>query len=222
MAQRRMLSKKVTNSSRFVMMPPSCQSLYLHLVMNADDDGYCEYYSVMGMCRANADDLKVLGAKGFVRIFDDMVLIVTDWKDMNHVTGQKYTASQYLESYPIDKYTFSSLNVDKSSTQVRLGQVRLGQDSTREDAHPLIEKSFSSWRDISEDLLTRISEEYEVPLEFVKDCHETAGNWLKAKGKVMKDYNAFFRNWVKREKAEYLLKARRGGINGKPKFATMG
>jgi len=38
LAQRRMFSKEVTNSDEFLDMPPSSQSLYFHLGMNADDD----------------------------------------------------------------------------------------------------------------------------------------------------------------------------------------
>ena len=77
MANRRMLSKSVTDSSSFLMMPLSCQALYMHLNQHADDDGYCEYFGVMRMCGANADDLSVLRAKSFVEIFDDKCAMVS-------------------------------------------------------------------------------------------------------------------------------------------------
>ena len=39
MAERRMFSRSVVESARFLKMPVSSQNLYFHLVMNADDDG---------------------------------------------------------------------------------------------------------------------------------------------------------------------------------------
>jgi hypothetical protein len=83
MAQRRMFSKSITNSSRFLMMPESSQNLYFHLGMNADDDGFCEHFAVMRMVGSKPDDLKILHAKGFVNVFDDHVLVIMDWKENN-------------------------------------------------------------------------------------------------------------------------------------------
>ena len=40
MAQRRMFSKKITETDLFLDMPMSAQCLYFHLNMSADDDGF--------------------------------------------------------------------------------------------------------------------------------------------------------------------------------------
>lgn len=45
MAERRMFSRSVVESARFLKMPVSSQNLYFHLVMNADDDGIVEAYA---------------------------------------------------------------------------------------------------------------------------------------------------------------------------------
>ena len=42
MAQRRMFSKKVTDTDTFLDMPLSTQALYFHLNMHADDDGFID------------------------------------------------------------------------------------------------------------------------------------------------------------------------------------
>ena len=111
MANRRMFAKSITNSSAFLQMPLSSQALYLHLGMNADDDGFAEYFGIMRLCGANADDAKVLEAKGFIKCFDDMVLIINDWHENNYIQTDRYTPSKYLDVYKMD-------------TQVRLGKVR--------------------------------------------------------------------------------------------------
>ena len=58
MADRRMFSKRLTNSAKFIKMPPSTQNLYFHLGLNADDDGVVEAYSIIRQINATEDDLK--------------------------------------------------------------------------------------------------------------------------------------------------------------------
>jgi len=111
MANRRMFAKTITNSSSFLMMPLTSQALYLHLGMNADDDGFVEYYGIVRLCGAAGDDLKVLQTKNFVKVFDEMVLIITDWHEHNYIQSDRYTPSKYLDVYTMD-------------TQVRLGKER--------------------------------------------------------------------------------------------------
>jgi hypothetical protein len=80
-----MFNKTITSSSSFLMMPPSSQLLYYHFGMNADDDGFCEHSVIMGMTESKPDDLKVLAAKGFVKVFDEWVLTITDRKENNYI-----------------------------------------------------------------------------------------------------------------------------------------
>lgn len=140
MANRRMFSKTITSSSSFLMMPVSSQNLYFQLGMNADDDGFCEHFTIMRMIEAKPDDLKILAAKEFVQIFDDKVLVIKDWKENNFIRSDRYTPSKYLETYKEEILQISreSVNlklgipdvipvVDKRSTEVRLGKVRLGK-----------------------------------------------------------------------------------------------
>ena len=44
MADRRMFSRRIINSAKFLKMPVSTQCLYFHLGLNADDDGIVEAY----------------------------------------------------------------------------------------------------------------------------------------------------------------------------------
>lgn len=118
-----MLSKTITDSSAFLMMPLSSQALYMHLNQHADDDGYCEFFGVMRMCGANADDLKVLSARNLIQLFDDRVLILRDWKENNYIQKDRYQPSKYLSVYKMD--TACIQDVHEVDTQVRLGKVRL-------------------------------------------------------------------------------------------------
>lgn len=132
------------------MMPQSSQNLYFHLGMNADDDGFCEHFTIMRMTESKPDDLKVLNGKGFVRVFDEKVLVITDWKENNYLRSDRYTPSKYLEIYKEEIKALAGSTdigipmVDQMATQVRVGKVRKGKVSHKSsdvnvaDLNPLI------------------------------------------------------------------------------------
>ena len=60
MAQRRMFSKKITDTDLFLDLPASAQNLYFHLNMHADDDGFLgNVKTIKRMVGASDDDLKL-------------------------------------------------------------------------------------------------------------------------------------------------------------------
>ena len=122
MANRRMFSKDIVHSGMFLDMPLTSQALYFHLGMIADDDGYAEYKTAMKLCSASVDDLKVLSAKGFVKQFDEYVLIIKHWEENNYIRIDRYQPSRYkyLSTNGIPK-------VDQRSTEVRLGKDSIGK-----------------------------------------------------------------------------------------------
>lgn len=98
MAERRMFSKKITNSARFLKMPSSAQALYFHLCMNADDDGIVEAYGIMKLIDAKEDDMKILMAKNFVKVLNsDLVTYILDWKANNKIRPDRKIDSIYKD-----------------------------------------------------------------------------------------------------------------------------
>lgn len=98
MAIRRMFSKRVIESARFLKMPLSSQALYFHLGMKADDDGIVEAYPVVKMVGASEDDLKVLVSKGFVQVLtEDLVSYITDWTENNQIRADRKIDSIYKD-----------------------------------------------------------------------------------------------------------------------------
>lgn len=98
MASRRMFSKEIIGAARFLRMPSSCRLLYYDLGMQADDDGVVEAWSVMRMTGATEDDLRVLVAKGFVRVLnEDLVTYIMDWKRNNLIKKDRYQPSLYKD-----------------------------------------------------------------------------------------------------------------------------
>lgn len=98
MATRRMFSKAVVNSARFLRMPQTSRLLYYDLGMAADDDGVVEAFTVIRTTGAAEDDLRVLHSRGFVIILnDDLVSYISDWKRNNSIRADRYTEGVYKD-----------------------------------------------------------------------------------------------------------------------------
>lgn len=98
MAERRMFSKRITDSANFLKMPSSSRLLYYDLGMKADDDGVVEAFNVLRTTGATEDDLKILVAKGFVQVLnDDFVSYITDWRENNKLRADRKIDSRYKD-----------------------------------------------------------------------------------------------------------------------------
>lgn len=155
MAKRRMFNLNIVDDDVFLSMPISAQSLYFHLGMRADDDGFVTPLKVMRMIGANQDDLSILIAKRYVLYFDSGVVVIKHWPVQNKVKKDRYVPTTYKKEF--EHLTLNEWDVyterrtikvpltdlqqhkvlepeknetgDKMSPQVRLGKVRLVEDS---------------------------------------------------------------------------------------------
>ncbi|MBS1007766.1 DnaD domain protein [Leuconostoc suionicum] len=135
MAERRMLSKRVTDTDEFLDMPLSAQALYMHINMHADDDGFVSNVkTIIRMVGAREDDLKILIAKQFIFSFDSGVVVVRNWFIHNYIRKDRYHETLYSDEkqqLSIDEtgnYSRGRPVVDQRLTEVRLGKDRLGKD----------------------------------------------------------------------------------------------
>lgn len=186
MADRRMFSKRIINSARFLKMPVSTQCLYFHLGLHADDDGIVEAYTIINSVGASEDDLKVLVAKGFVTVLnDDLVTYITDWAENNKIRSDRKVDSIYrdlllqvLPDVNIQQKTMRAdirkkLDVHWTSNgqpmdgvgKDRIGKDRLGKDSIGEDNLIVsndticsndLERIFEAWNSLSDLGITQI------------------------------------------------------------------
>jgi hypothetical protein len=147
MAERRMFAKTIIDSDAFLDMPLSTQSLYFHLSMRADDDGFINNTKkIQRMIGCNDDDLKVLLAKKFIIPFESGVCVIKHWKIHNLIQKDRYKPTVYEDEmsklslknnnvYTVD--TGCIQDVYETESQVRLGKSSLGKsslDNTRENA----------------------------------------------------------------------------------------
>ena len=98
MAERRMLSIKITSSARFLRMSHASQALYMHLMMNADDDGVVEAFSIMRLAAATEENLQELADRKFIRILnEDLVAHILDWDENNKIRADRKRDSIYKD-----------------------------------------------------------------------------------------------------------------------------
>ena len=98
MAERRMFAKTIIDSDAFLDMPLSTQSLYFHLSMRADDDGFINNpKKVQRMVGCADDDLKLLIAKNFIIPFESGIVVIKHWKIHNYIRGDRKKDTVYPE-----------------------------------------------------------------------------------------------------------------------------
>ena len=195
MAERRMFSKTVIGSARFLMMPPSSRLLYYDLGMAADDDGVVEAFTVMRTTGAAEDDLRVLVTKGFVRLLNnDLVTYITDWARNNQIRKDRYQPSIYnallVELTDGNQRATDGLpDGNQRSTQYRLGEGSIGEENRA--ATPPRAKRFTppTFAEVQAYVMERHSAV--DPQEFI-DFYEAKG-WMVGKT-PMKNWKAACRN----------------------------
>ena len=203
MAERRMFAKNIIESDAFYDLSAEEQVLYLHLGMNADDDGIVDNAkTITRSCGFKADVLNSLVEKRFLIELKHGLILIKHWKINNYVQKDRYKPTAYSEEFAdvtlkengsyteisrtLDTQETDSLDTQYVDTQVRLGKDRLGKDRVNNSVHfvkPTIAeiKGYCLERDNNVD-----------PERFF-NYYESKG-WLVGKSK-MKDWKAAVRTW---------------------------
>ena len=110
MALRRMISNLITNTAPFLRMPATAQMLYMHLTVNADDEGVAEGFEIIRKSGTSEDDLFLLGEKGFITILDreNLVVLINEWEEFNAIRKDQFKESRYhdlIESQKVNSTT---------------------------------------------------------------------------------------------------------------------
>ena len=98
MAEKRMFSKKITDSDAFIELSAPAQALYFHLNQGADDDGFNNQVQIaMLKSHASVDDLKLLMIKNFVIKFENGVIVIKHWRLHNTLRKDRYTPTNFQD-----------------------------------------------------------------------------------------------------------------------------
>lgn len=242
MAERRMFAKAIIDSDAFLDMPLSAQSLYFHLSMRADDDGFVNNpKKIQRMIGASEDDCKLLLLKSFIIPFETGVCVIKHWKIHNYIRTDRYKETVYQDekqrltlenngTYSLNQMDNSCVGIPPDNrvvyqmeTQVRLGKDRLGKDSnymlgaeTPPNQHTAFSLPLndSTVFDISQNQLDTWCDLYPA-VDVIQELRKMKG-WLDAnptKRKTKKGIMRFCNSWLSREQD-------RGGNNGNSGSST--
>lgn len=144
MAERRMFAKTIIDSDAFLDMPLSTQSLYFHLSMRGDDEGFVNNpKKIQRMIGASEDDLKLLIAKNFIIAFETGIVVIKHWRIHNYIQKDRFKETAYREerdmltvkengAYKLDTECIQP--VSELETQVSIGKVsvdKISKDNKR-------------------------------------------------------------------------------------------
>ena len=91
-----MFTKKITDDDHFLNLSSSAQALYLHLSMNADDDGFCNQITAsMFKAHASVTDLEALLKNRYIYQFDSGVIVIKHWRMANALRKDRYTPTAF-------------------------------------------------------------------------------------------------------------------------------
>lgn len=138
MADKRMFARTIVESDAFKSMSAEAQCLYIHLNMNADDDGFMN--NALSVCKSldySKNVLDELFDKRFLLDLGDGITVVKGWKVNNLIRKDRYKPTIYQEKMELLKvkndgsytwYTNPQPICNQSATQYRIGQDRLDKD----------------------------------------------------------------------------------------------
>lgn len=222
MAERRMISNEVVDGDDFTEMPTSAQSLYFHLILKADDDGFVNNSrSIQRSVGCTTDDLKLLIAKAFLLTFESGVVCIRHWHVHNNIRKDRYRPTVYQEELSfllinsVGVYEYNEVLQDDNqlttncqpddnqmTAQVRLDKNRLdkykgsrGSSNNRPVNQP-VQPTAPTLEQVVEYVAERGNK---IDAEKFYDVYAMNG-WITARGLPVTDWKAAVRIW---ERTEY-------------------
>lgn len=209
MAERRMFSKTIIDSDAFLDMPLSAQSLYFHLSMRADDEGFINNpKKIQRMIGASDDDAKILVMKHFIIPFDSGIVVIRHWMIHNYIQKDRFKPTIYrdekkcLDVSPTKEYTLETeciQDVSNTDTQVRLGKDRIGKVSEGKESIGEKKPAKHKHGEYAHVLLTdseyqKLCDDYTESL--TKKAITYLDEYIEMKGVKYKSHNMAMRKWV--------------------------
>jgi len=226
MADKRMFSKKVTDSDAFIELSSATQALYFHLNQGADDDGFNnQIQNAMFKAHASVDDLKVLLMKNFIIRFESGVIVIKHWRMHNYIRKDTYNPTQFQEELALlginDNKTYELETYDESNPSTnrgrRLGKISIDKNSKDIFIHlPLLEEG--QYHEVSIDKVNEYKRLY--PNLDVEQELRSMYAWLDAdpkRKKTKKGIARFINGWLQRSLNSKKSEDKKSEIN-KPSY----
>lgn len=182
MAERRMISRSIIRQEKFLDLPLGAQAFYMHLMAEADDDGFvASAKRIARMLGTKSADMKALTEGGYITVFPSGVAYVVHWLMHNSIKKDRYKPTIYVDEKNAILEPKRNQNGTETEPQDRIDKNRIEKDREEEDRKEEDRKEYLREEEdsnaitdfnscISEDariesLLDIIPPEEEIPLE---------------------------------------------------------
>lgn len=195
MPEKRMFTKKITESDAFLDMPLSSQCLYFHLNMGADDDGFVNNPKrIMRTIGASEDDLKLLIAKAFILVFENGVIVIKHWRMHNTLQNDRYKPTDYQE-----EYAMLGLKDNQAYTWKQNGNILETQPNLTK--HNLTKHRYGEYKNVllSDADMEKLKDEF--PTDYEQRI-ERLSEYIASTGKAYKNHLATIRTWARKDKPQ--------------------
>ena len=131
MANRRCIDRAIVSSMRFLKMGKAAQALYMHLIIETDDEGVAEAGTVLRITQTRKSALKELVDNGFITVIEpvDNVVYINGWQSFNTPDKRYARNSNYhdtlTELFPdITFPVFEGKTAPKTMSDTRRSEVK--------------------------------------------------------------------------------------------------
>lgn len=151
MAEKRMFSRAVMDEDAFLTLPARAQLTYVHMVLQADDDGFLDRVrSIRRQVGSAPRDVQALVDRGYVIAFASGVYAVAHWHIHNRIRKDTYTPTKHLQErqmleldrtgvYRLRDGAVTEPSQDRHTGKEREGKDRLGKE--RKEADDLLHQA---------------------------------------------------------------------------------
>ncbi|WP_144313258.1 DnaD domain-containing protein [Streptococcus lutetiensis] len=139
-------------TDEFLELPPTTQTLYFFLNLEADDDGFVgNPKTIMRLTGTKNDDMKLLLDKNYVILFQSGVVVITDWLEHNSIRKDRKKDTRFIEEkrqisidnsgkytwltdwQPYDNQVTTKMQPNGCIGEDRIGKDRIGKDRIGKD-----------------------------------------------------------------------------------------
>lgn len=128
MAKRRMLSIPIVETDKFYRLSAATQAFYMHLNLNADDDGIVDKVNlIMNQMRLQKKYYRELVDGGYIIELDEGLVVITHWHQHNKIRKERYVEGEYQDR-------LLSLSLQENGRYIKGKQDILGDKCVPQDS----------------------------------------------------------------------------------------
>lgn len=202
MARKRMIDPTIWEDEDFGSLSPEAALLFISMFSHADDEGRLP---------ANPSYLisltfpfKTITKERSLNLRDEVLskmasLVLYEIDKKEYLQFSKWDSYQSINRPTTSKYP--TLTEDSRRTHGGLTPNRIEQNRIEEKRRE--EKNATNFlENLTSETIEELSGKFGISTETIQEEKEKARDWLRQSGKTMKDYRAFFNNWLRRYKED--------------------